>query len=136
MKMLLVAAAVLVQAAASPVESLITDAMSQIDKPREVVARNDAEWGALWKQHAISGAPMKVDFATRTVVAVFLGSRPTAGYGVQITGTRMDGKTVVVEWRERRPTKGQMTAQIITTPVEIATIPKVSGEVRFQKIEP
>jgi hypothetical protein len=69
-------------------------------------------------------------------VAVFLGSRPTSGYGVQITGTRMDGKTVVVEWRERRPAKGQMTAQIITTPVEFATIPKVSGEVRFQKIEP
>jgi hypothetical protein len=78
----------------------------------------------------------RVDFATRTVVAVFLGTRASAGYLAEITRTRGEKSSLVVEWRERRPEPGQVSAQVITSPVHIATIPKFAGEIRFEKVGP
>jgi hypothetical protein len=107
--------------------------MSQVDTGRQAVARTAAEWSALWREHAGDRPAPAVDLAARTVVAVFLGSRPTAGYAVEITGTRRDGDVLVVEWRERRPAPRGVTAQILTSPAHLATIPRVAGDIRFEK---
>jgi hypothetical protein len=109
--------------------------MSQVDSPKQVVARTPAEWTALWREHAGAKAVPQVDFGSRTVVAVFLGTRSSAGYFVEITGTRNDKGALVVEWRERRPERDQVSAQVITSPAHIATIPKFAGEIRFEKVE-
>lgn len=109
--------------------------MSQVDEPKQVVARTPAEWTALWRQHAGDTAAPKVDLGTRTIVAVFLGSRPSAGYAVDITGTREAGGVLTVEWQERRPDRRAITAQVLTSPMVIATIPKFAGEIRFEKVE-
>jgi hypothetical protein len=119
----------------SPIVTIVTDSMSQIDEPKQVAARTPAEWTALWRQHAGDTALPKVDFASRTVVAVFLGTRSSAGYAVEITGTRHDKGVLMVEWRERRPEPGMVTAQVLTSPAHIATIPKFAGEIRFEKVE-
>ena len=120
---------------ASSIQTIVTDMMSQVDSPRQVVARTPAEWTTLWREHAGDTAVPKVDLASRTVVAVFLGTRSSAGYLVEITGTRHDKGALVVEWRERRPERDQVSAQVITSPAHIATIPKVAGEIRFEKVE-
>jgi len=110
--------------------------MSQVDESKQAVARTPAEWAALWRQHAGAAPAPKVDFGTRTVVAVFLGSRPSAGYSVDITGTREAGGVLTVEWQERRPDRDAIAAQMLTSPMVIATIPKFAGEIRFVKAEP
>jgi len=100
---------------------------SLIEEPREVVIRSAGEWQALWKQHSPEPAP-RVDFNGAVVVGVFLGSRPTAGYRVQIEAVRSDGATAVVEYRERAPDPNDLVAQILTAPfhiVRIASQPKV-----------
>jgi len=74
-----------------------------------------------------------VDFGRRMVVAVFLGTRPSAGYAVEITGTGVDGNDLVVQWSERRPEKGMVAAQILTSPAHIVSVPKVTGAIRFEK---
>lgn len=109
--------------------------MSQVDTPKQLVARTPAEWAALWRQHAGDSAAPKVDLGTRTIVAIFLGSRPSAGYAVEITGTREADGVLTVEWRERRPGRGDITAQVLTSPMVIATIPKFAGEIRFEQAE-
>jgi hypothetical protein len=109
--------------------------MSQVDEPKQVVARTPAEWAALWRQHAGAAPAPKVDFGTRTAVAVFLGSRPSAGYAVDITGTREAGGVLTVEWQERKPDRDAIAAQVLTSPMVIATIPKFAGEIRFVKAE-
>ena len=115
---------------------IVRDMMSQVDEPKQVVARTPAEWAALWRQHAgESTVAPKVDLGTRTIVAVFLGSRPTAGYAVDITGTREAGGVLTVEWSERRPDRSAITAQVLTSPMVIASIPKFAGEIRFEKAE-
>jgi len=120
---------------ATPIQTIATDAMSQIESPTQAVARTPAEWTALWRKHAGDTALPKVDFGSRTVVAVFLGTRMSAGYLVEITGTHPEKGALIVQWRERRPEPGMVTAQVITSPAHIATIPKFSGEIRFEKLE-
>ena len=120
---------------APSIHTIVTDMMSQVDSPKQVVARTPAEWTELWRKHAGGTAPPKVDFGSRMVVAVFLGTRSSAGYFVELTGTRQDNGALVVEWRERRPERGQVSAQVMTSPAHIATIPTFAGEIRFERVE-
>ncbi len=125
-----------VQAASPAIRTVVTDSMSQVEDAKQAIARTPAEFDSLWRLHAGSSPAPKVDFASRTVVAVFLGTRSSAGYGVEITGTRQEKDALVVEWRERRPKPGDLTAQVITSPAHIATIPKFAGEIRFAQVSP
>ena len=72
-----------------------------------------------------------VDFATKMVVGVFLGTKPTAGYGVEIVGVKTDGDALVVEYTERPPGRGTMAAQILTQPFHMVSVPRHEGTVRF-----
>ncbi len=119
----------------APMETIVTDPMSQIETAKQVAARTAAEWAALWRQHAGDTALPKVDFGTRTVVAVFLGTKSSAGYAVEITGTRQDKGALIVAWRERRPEPGMISAQVLTSPAHIVSIPKFTGDIRFEKVE-
>ena len=71
-----------------------------------------------------------------SVVAVFLGSKPSAGYNVAILSTTEGGGALIVRYRETRPARDAMTAQILTFPYHIVAIPKVSApNVKFEKVE-
>jgi hypothetical protein len=48
-----------------------------------VIVRSAADWGALWAAHSPQPAPA-VDFSRALVAGVFLGSRPSAGFRVEI----------------------------------------------------
>ena len=122
------------------VETIAKDRMSSVDEAGFAVAFNQAEWGALWRKHAGSHVPdkplPKIDLTTRTVVAIFLGSRPTAGYDIEILGTEREGATVTVQWAEVRPKERLLLAQVLTSPALIASIPKGEGVVNigFRKV--
>ncbi len=121
----------------SPVE-LVTVAqgpMSNIEQPRQVVVRAAAEWQALWKEHDAQSAVPSVDFAQSIVVAVFLGTRPSAGFAVEITAVKGDGSRAVVEYRERRPARDAITAQVITSPFHIVRLARGSGTIEFRRVE-
>ena len=78
------------------VTTIVNAQMSGVERPQQSVARTQAEWAALWKQHAGDKPLPKVDFDKSTVVAVFLGSRMSAGFSVAIVGTHADGDALVV----------------------------------------
>lgn len=121
------------QGAPIVVTTIARSPASQIASSRQAVARTPAEWAALWKEHAGNAPAPKVDLSKATVVAVFLGERMSAGYAAEITSVRADGSALVVLWRERKPGADQMTAQIITSPAHLASIPAFAGEIRFEK---
>jgi hypothetical protein len=122
--------------APAPVRSLDKGVDSQVDSARQMSARTDAEWQALWRQHAGERARPTVDFTREIVAGVFLGSRPTAGFAVEIVGVREDGSTLVVQYRETRPSPGAVTAQVLTMPYHIVAVPRRAGmtDVRFEKV--
>ena len=116
-------------------ETIVRDNMSGVEDARQAAAKTDAEWSKLWRAHNAAAPVPKVDFSKRMVVAVFLGTRPSAGYAVEITGTKADGKTLIVEWREFPPKPGNLSAQVLTSPAHLVTIPKFDGAIKFQKVD-
>jgi len=122
-------------AAPASMTVIAKDMMSQIDSPRQAVLRTAAEWTALWREHSGESKPPNVDFASRTVIALFLGSRPTAGFAAEITGTRQANGRLIVQWQEKRPGRDDILAQVLTSPATIVSIPKFAGEIVFEKVD-
>jgi hypothetical protein len=106
---------------------------SNIDDAKQVVVRTAADWGALWRLHNTAAPQPVVDFGPNIVVAVFLGSRPTGGFDVEITSIVAEGNTVTVTWRESRPERGAILSQVLTMPYHIVTIPRTAASVVFKK---
>ena len=107
---------------------------SEISESRFVVVRTAAEWQKLWKEHDSRPAP-EVDFSRSIVVGVFLGTRPTAGYGVTITAVAAKDGSAIVDYTEQRPTPGRMTAQVLTSPFHLVTVPKEIEKVEFRRVD-
>ena len=108
---------------------------SQIEEAREVTIRTAAEWEALWKEHAPPSARLpRVDFSKDMVVGVFLGTRPTGGYSVDIVSVESTAGETVVTYRETQPARDLMVIQALSSPVHLVRIPKQAGAVRFVRM--
>ena len=105
--------------------------MSGQQLAKQVTIRTPSEWKALWNDHAPTEKLPTVDFAKNMVVGVFLGTKPSAGHDVEITAVRHQGKDLVVEYVQKQPAAGTMTAQILTEPYHLVSVPNHDGPVRF-----
>lgn len=122
----------------SPGEQMTTVArgtLSAIDARREVVIRTAEDWNALWREHAPETPAPHVDLASHTLVALFLGTRPSAGYEVTITSIERDSDGVVVRYRATRPAPDAMNAQVLTSPFHIVAVPRFNGGARFERVD-
>ena|SRR5688500_2487288 len=108
--------------------------VSRQQEAKQVTIRTAAEWKALWSEHAPTESMPAVDFAKSMVVGIFLGSKPSAGHEVEITGVRTQDKDIVVEYVQKRPGRGTMAAQILTEPFHLVSVPKHEGPVRFLSV--
>jgi hypothetical protein len=109
--------------------------MSAINAPRQITVRSATEWGTLWKENGANAPLPAVDFSREMVVGVFLGSRPTGGYGVEIVRAIGNSGALVVEYVESAPSRDAITAQILTAPYHLAAIPKHEGMVSFKRVD-
>ena len=132
--MLVLVLAALLQSSPPAIRTVGKGPTSAIDEPRQVTVRSAAEWVALWKENGANAPLPAVDFSREMVVGIFLGSRPTAGYGVEIVRAVGNGGALIVEYVESAPSRGTITAQILTAPFHFAAIPKQEGTVTFKKI--
>jgi ketosteroid isomerase-like protein len=100
------------------------------------VARDDAEWRELWKEHTSTILPRPdapaIDWQHDMVVCVALGARPTGGYGVRITNVVRENGRVVVEAEETKPAHDAIVPQVVSHPYCIATTPRADGEVELR----
>lgn len=125
--------AVLALAVGPAVTTVARGSMSAITEAKQVVVRSSAEWNALWKEHGAAQPVPAVDFSKELVVAVFLGSRPTGGFGVEVVSTRVEGDALIVEYAEQRPGRSDIVSQVLTSPFHIVKLPAHTGSIRFQK---
>src|SRR5688500_14003106 len=109
---------------------------SAIEESREAIARTPAEWQSLWKAHGGAESVPAVDFAKELVAAIFLGTRPTGGYRVEITAARREGQSLVLDYLERRPGADAIVSQALTSPFHIVRLPKHDGPVTFRSVSP
>jgi hypothetical protein len=110
-------------------------ARGSIQTRRDVVVRTQAEWDALMP--SLRGdQPKAVDFSKEMIVGVFLGSRPTPGYGVTIVSADEENGVLHVKYRETAPQPGMIAAQVITYPYQVVAIQKSAAkDVKFEKVE-
>lgn len=129
----LVVAALAAQTSVKP--SMITTVakgeMSGVEIMRQVTVRTPAEWQTLWKEHARDEKMPVVDFTSKMVVGMFLGSKPSAGYEVEILNVRPEGADLIVEYTQKQPGRGTMAAQILTEPFHLVAVARHAGPVRF-----
>ena len=109
---------------------------SNVDDAKQVLVRTEAEWAKLWLQHSPDHPRPAVDFSKEMVVAVFMGSRPNAGFSTTITSATAANGALVVRYKETMPGPGSVSAQILTFPYHIVAIAKADvKDAKFQKDE-
>lgn len=109
---------------------------SQIEEPRTAVVRTPAEWAALWKEHSPDTKAPAVDFKQGMVVAVFAGTKPTAGHAIAITQVDARESEIVVTYSESAPGPSDMVAQMLTSPFDIVRTDARPGKVTFKRAAP
>lgn len=108
---------------------------SNVDDAKQVLVRTDAEWTALWRQHAPDRPKPKIDFSKEMVVGVFMGSRPNAGFSTAVTMTTAANGALIVKYTETVPARGILSAQVLTFPYHLIAIPKADvKDVKFEKV--
>ena len=118
-----------------PMRPIEKGAMSNMDDGRQATVRTAEEWATLWNLHAGERTRPNVDFSREIVVAVFMGTRPTAGFAVDIVGVREEGTALVVSYRETRPGPDVVAAQVLTSPYHIVAVPKgAATSVKFERV--
>lgn len=129
-----------VLAADTTLRPLATGQQSGVQKPERVVVRTQPEWEALWKRSAPSKAQAEaipeVDWSKEMVLAAFLGSRSTGGYGVRILEAREVNGKLEVRVEERRPEPGGFVTQAFTAPFHMVAAPKSALPVAWKTVAP
>jgi uncharacterized membrane protein len=105
---------------------------SRVAEAWQAVARDAAEWTALWATHAGPSVPAPpVEFGSQMVVAVFGGEQPTPGHQIEIVGVRRGASSLDVLVAERTPPGGRAVAQVMVTPFHFVSVPRSDADVRF-----
>lgn len=80
--------------------------------------------------HILSSSPKEtitpIDFSNDVIVAIWMGAKPTAGYGLSLERESAEVKedTAVVQVNFKTPDANAMMAQVITKPCLLIKIPK------------
>ena len=94
------------------------------------VWRSKEEFGRFWEAHSDAPRP-EIDFRERSIVAVFLGERPNAGYSVEITRVEASDGGIAVHYRELLPNPERDYAAVITYPYAAVEVSRVLGDATF-----
>lgn len=125
------AAALLLQPTGAAFRVIERGGQSRIEDARRVVVRSADQFAALWRQHSARPQPA-VDFSKESVVGIFLGTRATAGYGVEVVSITRSASGTLVRCVEVAPPADAVTAQVLTFPYVIVATPLLRPPVQFE----
>ncbi len=99
------------------------------EAPGRAVIADQAGWADL--ERSLEGLEAEgPDFREHRIVMAAMGSRPTGGYAIEVTGVYEADGAVHVAILEISPGPGCMVSQFLTAPVTVVTVP-ATGEIRF-----
>jgi hypothetical protein len=117
-----------------PIHVIDQGTQSRIEQPRQVVVDTSEAFAALWAEHSSRPVPA-IDFRRESVVGIFAGTRPTAGYRVDVVAVLSSARgTTVVRYREVGPAPGAISAQVLTFPFVIFRAAKLTSPVQFESV--
>jgi hypothetical protein len=116
-------------------ETVEKGAYSGHDEAGNYVIKTQEDWTELWTKVKSNEIPQpelpEIDFGRDMVIAVFLGTRNTGGYGIEITGI-VESSTVKVYAKEKTPEPGSMVTMALTQPYHIVKLQKVEKSIVFE----
>ena len=71
-----------------------------------------------------------------TVVSVFAGQKPTAGYQIEVLSVTQSGKSCTVKYRVAGPPRDAMVAQMLTYPTAVLRVKGVCSQVKVDPALP
>jgi len=111
-------------------------AAGSLRDPAGFVVDGEARWKRVWRKltGGDSGRP-RVDFDRRRLLVVAQGRKPSGGHRIRIT--RLEGLPdgIVADVREVSPAPGCPTAQVLTSPYHVVSIPRVERRVDFVRTQ-
>ena len=112
---------------------------SAAEEPERLVIRDQATWDLVWAGLlGTPGAPATqpfVDFRKEIVLVAALGTKPNAGYTVSLGPTVQVDNAVTATVRKQVPGARCGSADMVTHPLSIATIPRTDLRVEFVENE-
>lgn len=116
---------------------LESGAASGITEAGVRVARNEAEWQALWAQHSMTMLPPmpapKVNFEELMVVCVHAGTRPTAGWATTVENVQLEADTLWLRVKTTGPAPEALVPQVVTSPFVMVLVPQHPGRVALRQ---
>jgi len=97
------------------------------------VIQNAEQWNEICKSVFPPDAMPEINFSNTTVIAVFMGLRPTAGYAIEVKEITDTIFRVVVKVAWITP-GGKILPQILTSPYHIIKTQKINEPITFQII--
>ena len=103
-----------------------------------IVINNEQQLKKIWnKIFSIMIPPPSVpyiDFENSTLIGVFMGEKPTGGYGIEITKITEQKNKITVDIKEISPAPDCIVTMVLTSPYKIIKINKTNKKIKF-KIE-
>lgn len=107
---------------------------SQVKNRVNYLIQSEKELGDLWKLLNTDKKVPEVDFASKSVIAVFAGEKQTAGYDI-IVQSVVDTQVREVTISLIKPGPGCVTGQVITAPYQLVEVPKTSLSLTHKDVD-
>ena len=97
-----------------------------IEKAGDIIITSGEDWENLWEKVQNGTYPKKqlpeVDFSRETVLAVFMGTRSTGGYSIEIIRVYKKNDVIKAVAQTSSPAPGDLVTTVITQPFHIVKI--------------
>ncbi len=117
-------------------ETLFKDVNCGYSERNNLLVSDKKNWEEVWNKIKPDSSFMpEVDFSRSIVIAVCQGTKPTGGYGVEITKVIEKEDSLVVFVKETEPEPGSIVTEALTAPCHIIRVDKLGKSILFEKQE-
>lgn len=121
---------------ALPFEPLLKGYQSGIRTPGAQLITDEAHWAAFWNLHSHWRIPApaapQIDFSSRSVLAISLGDKPSAGWSLELRWLVLRNGRLVVHVAQHAPPKDHLVPQVVTQPYAIVTLARSGAQIEFE----
>lgn len=121
-------------------ESVVDDAMSGVQSPKNVVIRDLAAWETLWAEHGAKRVPApplpKVDFSKSMLLGVFLGEGAGGCRQVGVAKVSVRADKISVDYEERDIGLATICIAVMSSPMNVVAVERSDAQVEFVNIKP
>ena len=102
--------------------------------PQEVIFSTKGSWIQFWNKYGEGEVP-HVNFSQSIIAGIFLGEKPSPGYGVEIVGIQKIENQTEIQFVEYLPNPDLGYAAVLVYPYDLVVFPKTEGRFTFHSFK-